>query len=128
MTPSSDVFQSPVTDVLVAYFPTDFSQTEKDKVAVQLQDILSKTFGSCLDVAKLAHGWAVENDFPVKGKEAVDGQLGALLMGFIGWAHDSAQKSLRQTDAYKEVLAQIHDMDGLVSLNVISLRCKRLEM
>ncbi|KAL6922370.1 hypothetical protein ACHAPO_011772 [Fusarium lateritium] len=126
MTPSSDVFQSPVTDVLVAYFPTDFPQTAKDKAAVQFQDILTKTFGSCSDVAKLAHGWGVENDFPVKGEQAVDGQLGAPLMGFAGWANDSAKKSFRQTDAYKEVVAQINSMDGLVSLNIISLRCKCL--
>ncbi|KAM0364976.1 hypothetical protein ACHAO7_009545 [Fusarium culmorum] len=84
MVPSSDVFQSPVTDVVVAYFPTDFAQTKKDKDAMQLKGILAKSFGTYSDVEKLAHGWDIENDFPVRGKEAVDGQLGAALMGFVG--------------------------------------------
>jgi hypothetical protein len=127
MVPSSDVFQSPVTDVLLAYFPMDFPQTEKDKAAVQLQGILAKSFGCCSDVAKLAHGWSVENDFPVRGKETVDGQLGAALMGFIGWANDFAQTGFRQTATYKEAVAQIHNMNGLVSLDIISLRCEHLE-
>ncbi|KAG8677664.1 hypothetical protein FPOAC1_003691 [Fusarium poae] len=112
MDPSSDVFQFPVTDVLVAYFPTNFPQAEKDKAAVQLQDIMAKTFGSCSGVAKLAHGWGVENDFPVKREQVLDGQLGAALMGFVGWSVD---------------VMQINDMEGLVSLEIVSLRCKSLE-
>lgn len=127
MFPSSDVFQSPITDIVVAYFPKDFPHTEKDKAAAKLQDVLAKSFGTYSDVEKIAHGWGIENDFPVKGKKAVDGQPGAALMGFVGWANESAQADFHQTATYNEAVAQIHEMSGLVGLNIVTLRCQHLE-
>lgn len=124
--PSSDVLRSPVTEVLLAYFPMNYSQPEKDTAATQRQDILSKYF-SCSDITSLSHGWSVENDFPVRGKKTIDGRLGAALMGFIGWSSNIAQASFRQTSAYKEALSQIQGINRLLSLDIISLRCNYLE-
>ncbi|CAF3555538.1 unnamed protein product [Fusarium graminearum] len=127
MFPSSDVFQSPITDIVVAYFPTDYPHTEKDKAAAKLQDILAKCFGTYSDVEKMAYGWGIENDFPVKGKEDVHGQLGAAHMGFVGWANESTQADFHQTATYNEAVAQIHEMSGLVGLNIVTLRFQHLE-
>ncbi|KAJ4141763.1 hypothetical protein NW768_000980 [Fusarium equiseti] len=128
MVPSSDVFQSPLTEVFLAYFPTDFPEAEKDKATAQLRDILDKSFGGCSDVAGVAHSWSVENDWPVRReKQVVTGQSGSALVGFVGWTSDVAQKVFRQTAAYKEAVAEISGLTGVVSLDIVSLRCKHMK-
>ncbi|KAH7188098.1 uncharacterized protein B0J16DRAFT_381982 [Fusarium flagelliforme] len=128
MVPSSDVFQSPMTEIFLAYFPTDFPEAEKHKATAKLQNIFNKSFRDCSDVVEVAYSWSVENDWPVrKEREVVDGQLGSALVGFVGWASDVAQEDFRQTATYKEAVAKIRGLNGLASLDIISLECKHME-
>ncbi|SPO04284.1 uncharacterized protein DNG_06967 [Cephalotrichum gorgonifer] len=124
MVPSSDVLQSPVTEVILAYFPEDLSQDNKFAASAQLQQVLTDKFDGIPGVNKLAHGWGLENDYPVRGKE---GQLGSVLMGFIGWSSNEAQTSFHETDAYKDAVGSLQDLDGMVSFYSFSLSCLQME-
>ncbi|KAH6893014.1 hypothetical protein B0T10DRAFT_591874 [Thelonectria olida] len=126
MVPSSDVLRSPVTEVVLVYFPADCSQTEKDKASAQLQHLLAKNFSHCPDITKLAHGWGLENDFPVRGK-GKNGQVGSVLLGFIGWSSSVAQTRFHETSTYKETVTLMQDMNGVVSFDILSMSCDHLE-
>jgi hypothetical protein len=85
------VLQSPVTEVLLAYFPSDISAAEKEVAGAQFEQLVRKSLNGCLDVKGVSYGWGTENDFPVRGEK---GQVGSVLMAFIGWP--SVEASLRK--------------------------------
>ncbi|KAF4971399.1 hypothetical protein FZEAL_9850 [Fusarium zealandicum] len=124
MKPSSDVLQSPLTEVILLYLPRDLPQHRRDATAEQLQDVIEKIFGTCTDTEHLAHGWGLQNDFPIRGKE---GQVGCVLMGFIGWSSADAQSRFQKTDAYGEAMALMRDIKEVVTFYKFSMRCLRLE-
>ena len=126
VTPSPPlVLQSPVTEVMLAYFPSDISPAGKDAAIARLQEFIDKTFRMCPDVKAVSHGWGVENDFPVKG--AVEGQIGSVLTAFIGWPSIDAQMKFRKTEVYKENVKLIEGMEGMVKLAILHLSCRSLE-
>ncbi|KAF5544763.1 multidrug resistance [Fusarium mexicanum] len=78
MIPSSDVLESPLTEIVLAYFPQDISDEEKGTLSSKIQEILRHTFPG---EARVAHAWGVENDFPARSE---DGVPRSVLMGFVG--------------------------------------------
>ncbi|KFA81090.1 hypothetical protein S40288_00982 [Stachybotrys chartarum IBT 40288] len=79
MVPSSDVLCSPVTGVILAYFPADTTPSKKDELSQQMQDILTEYFHG--PEVKIAYGWSLENEIEVPSSQ---GLLGTLLKGFVG--------------------------------------------
>ncbi|KAF5694540.1 major facilitator family transporter [Fusarium denticulatum] len=63
MVPSSDVLQSPLTEIILAYFPQDISDGKKETLSSKIQEILRQALP---DYARVAHAWGVENDFPAR--------------------------------------------------------------
>ena len=56
LSPSSKVLQSPVTEVLLAYFPSDISAAEKVLAAAQFQQYIEKGLGGSADVKGVSFG------------------------------------------------------------------------
>jgi hypothetical protein len=124
LSPSSLVLQSPVTEVLLAYFRSDISAAGKDAAAAQLKQFVEKGLGECPDAKGVSYGWGVEKDFPVQGEE---GQVGSVLMAFIGWPSVEASMKARETEASKENVELIKGMEGIVKLAMFHISCRSLE-
>ncbi|KAF5012855.1 hypothetical protein FDECE_1145 [Fusarium decemcellulare] len=124
MDPSSDVLQSPVTELMLVYFPSDISEKDQAGLSELFRLILLMGFPDSPDVKKLTHGWGLEKDFNVRGK---DGQVGSVLMGFVGWSSVDAQAEFHKTDAYKQTLSQVQNMKGAIGFCNVSLSCQHLE-
>ncbi|KPM44065.1 hypothetical protein AK830_g2444 [Neonectria ditissima] len=124
MAPSSDVLQSPSTEVLLVYFPAEISSMYRDETSSSLQDIFTMSLRNCPDVKEVAYGWGMENDFPVRGKS---GQLASVLIGFIGLSDVKTQAKFHNADAYKEVEAKIKSLEGVVNFYGFSIECQKLE-
>ncbi len=116
------VLLSPVTDVMLAYFPSDISPAEKDKAAVQFQQYVKKSFDKSPDVKSVSYGWGVENDFPVNGGE--EGQKGSLLTAFIGWPSIEEHMKFRETNAFNENVDLIRAMERMVKFVVFHMSCR----
>ncbi|KAG9506268.1 hypothetical protein J7337_003250 [Fusarium musae] len=106
MVPSSDVLGSPLTEIILAYFPQNISHEKKETLSSKIQEILREAFPAD---ARVAHAWGVENDFPARSE---DGKLRSVLMGFVGLSHSEAWGDHRQTDGWKETLSSIEGLEG----------------
>ena len=118
------VLQSPVTEVIIAYFPSNISPAGKDAAAARLQQFVEKSLHKCSDVKAVSTGWGVENDFPVRGGE--EGQKGSILTAFVGWPSIDAHMKFQETEAYKENVGLIRAMEGIVKLDVFHISCRVL--
>lgn len=121
MVPSSDVLESPLTEIILAYFPQDISEEKKEALSSKIQKILRQAFP---DEARVAHAWGVENDFPARGE---DGQPRSVLMGFVGLSHSEAWETYHQADAWKEALSSIERLEGCTSIYSFAIRSQHLE-
>ncbi|KAJ4246559.1 hypothetical protein NW762_013500 [Fusarium torreyae] len=124
MQPSSDVLRSPLTEILLAYFPQDISKERQDALSDQLRHILSQSFEGNRHVTKVAHGWGVENDFPARGE---DGQPRTVLMGFIGWSSADEQSEYSKEDDYKEAMLRIQGLEDCTSFYKFAVSCRHLK-
>ncbi|KAI5457535.1 hypothetical protein BGZ63DRAFT_365110 [Mariannaea sp. PMI_226] len=124
MVPSSDVLRSPLIEVLLTYFTADITRSDKAEASVNLETILAKTFAGCSSVQKLAHGWGLQNDFPVRGKEE---QLGSILVAFVGWDSVGAQTEFYESDAYNKGVELIKNMKGNIGFYSFRMNCQHLE-
>lgn len=124
MVPSSAVLKSPLTEIILAYFPADASASDRDRKASQLQQILSDGFKESAGVQRVGHGWGSENDFPIRGS---DGQTGSILMSFVSWSGIDAQESYSKTDAYAQAMKDIKGLEGSVAVLSFTLASRSLE-
>ncbi|KAG4291284.1 hypothetical protein FPRO06_03170 [Fusarium proliferatum] len=106
MVASSDVLGSPLTEIILAYFPQEISDEKKETLSSKIQEILRQAFP---DDARVAHAWGVENDFPARSEA---GKPRSVVMGFIGLSHPEAWEDYRQTDGWKEALSSIEGLEG----------------
>jgi hypothetical protein len=126
VTPSPPlVLQSPVTEIMLAYFSSDISQAQKDAASANAQQFGEKALNKCPDVKGFSFGWGVENDFPVKGGEK--GQTGSVLTAFIGWPNIDAHLKFRETEDFKENVDLLRGMEGLVKVAMFHVSCQSLK-
>jgi hypothetical protein len=123
LAPSSpSALQSPVTEVILAYFPSDISEATKDIAASQFQHFaasgLVKTFG----VQGVSYGWGVENDFPMRGEN----RKGSILTAFIGLSSIDAQQKLLESGSFQESLGLIGKMEGVLKLATFHISCQKV--
>ena len=124
LSPSSHVLQSPVTEVLLAYFPSDISAAEKEVAGAQFEQLVQKSLNGFLDVKGVSYGWGTENDFPVRGEK---GQVGSVLMAFIGWPSVKATTKARETETSKEDVELVRNIEGVVKFATFHISCRTLE-
>jgi hypothetical protein len=127
VTPSPPlVLRSPVTEIMLAYFPANISESAKDAATARFQRFIDKGLNKCIDVKSISHGWGTENDFPVRGGDE-EGQKGTLFTAFIGWPSIDAHMKFRETPDYKENIELLTGMAGMISLEMFHIRCRYLE-
>ncbi|KAF4466088.1 hypothetical protein FALBO_7046 [Fusarium albosuccineum] len=124
MDPTSDILLSPVTELMLVYFPSDISEKNQEELAELFRLIILMDLPDSPGLESLAHGWGLEKDFNVRGK---DGQVGSVLMCFLGWAGVDAQAKVHETDAYKQTLSKVQNMKGAIGFCNVSLSCQHLE-
>ncbi|KAF5682539.1 multidrug resistance [Fusarium circinatum] len=105
MIPSSDVLGSPLTGIVLAYFPQNISEEKKGTLSSKIQEILRQAFPG---EARVAHAWGVETDFPARSE---DGVPRSVLLGFVGLSHTEAGGDYRQTDGWKDALSSIEGLE-----------------
>lgn len=117
--------KAPVTEVMLAFFPSDISAEAKAAATERVAQFTEKGLNNCPDVQAVNYGWGVENDFPVRGGE--EGQTGSLLIALIGWPSIDAHMKFRDTDTFKETVGLLRGLEGLLKLTMFHVKCKSME-
>ncbi|KIW69968.1 hypothetical protein PV04_02280 [Phialophora macrospora] len=137
------VLLAPVTEVMLAYFPSDISRASKDAASAQFQRFVDVALSQCKQVRGVGSGWGVETNFPIRtvvmGAKGDEGgpeaetelqggrRKGALFTAFIGWPSVGAHMAFRKTELFRENVHLITDMEGVVSLAMFHVSCRVLE-
>lgn len=114
--------RSPVTELMMAYFPAHLSAEAKEAVAGQVTRFKEEGLDRCADVQAVNIGWSLENDFPVPGGE--EGQKASALTMLIGWPSIDAHMQFRETDAFKEAVGLLRSLEGVIKLTMCHVSCK----
>jgi hypothetical protein len=120
------VLGSPVTEVMLAFFPSDISQSAKDAASLRFHHFKERGLDMCAEIKGVSYGWGVENDFPVRGGDQ-EGQKGSLLIAFIGWPSVDEHMKFRETSDYLDNVELLTGMEGLISMDMFHLSCRSLE-
>ncbi|KAH6975198.1 hypothetical protein BKA56DRAFT_618715 [Ilyonectria sp. MPI-CAGE-AT-0026] len=121
--PTEDVLdktRSPVTEVLLAYFPSDYSDDSRAVAKRRLEEFAGRGLKNSPDWRGISYGWSVENDVPVRGDES---NSGALLVAFIGWPSLEAHQKFRETEAFKDNIGLLREIPGLTKLSAFHVSC-----
>ncbi|KAM0347696.1 hypothetical protein ACHAPU_004711 [Fusarium lateritium] len=125
--PPEDVLnkdRSPVTEVLLAFFPTDYDVASRATATRRLEEFAGRALKTSRDWRGISYGWSVENDVPVRGDEA---NSGAMLAAFIGWPSVEAHQKFRETDDFKDNIGLLREIPGLVKLSAFHVSCESKE-
>lgn len=117
--------KAPVTEVMLAFFPSDISAEAKAAATDRLARFTERGLNNCPDVQAVNYGWGVESDFPVRGGQ--DGQTGCLLIALVGWPTIDAHMKFRDTDTFKESVGLLRGLQGLLKLTMFHVQCKSME-
>ena len=117
--------KSPVTEIMLAYFPPDISQDGKAEVSSQFQQFVEKGLNKCADITGISYGWGVQNDFPVR--EAGDGQTGSLFIAFVGWPSIDAHMKFQKTDEFKEYIELTTNTERILQMATVQVSCHSSE-
>ncbi|KAF5025441.1 hypothetical protein F66182_2464 [Fusarium sp. NRRL 66182] len=115
--PPEDVLdkqRSPVTEVLLAFFPSDYDVPSRATATRRLEEFAARALKTSADWRGISYGWSVENDVPVRGDET---KSGAMLAAFIGWPSIEAHQKFRETAHFKDNIGLLREIPGLVKLS-----------
>ncbi|KAH6952961.1 hypothetical protein DER45DRAFT_617334 [Fusarium avenaceum] len=121
--PPEDVLnkeRSPVTEVLLAFFPGDYDVASRATATRRLEEFAGRALKTSRDWRGISYGWSVENDVPIRGDEA---NSGAMLAAFIGWPSVEAHQKFRETDDFKDNIGLLREIPGLVKLSLFHVSC-----
>ncbi|KAF9775666.1 hypothetical protein IL306_006217 [Fusarium sp. DS 682] len=68
-----DKSRSPVTEVLLAFFPSDYDVASRATATRRLEQFTGLALKTSRDWRGISYGWSVENDVPIKGEEGKTG-------------------------------------------------------
>lgn len=117
--------KSPVTEIMLAFFPPDISEQGKAAVNNRVAQFTEKGLNQCADVQAVNCGWGVENDFPVRG--GGEGQKGNMLIMLVGWPSIGAHMKFRETEAFKDSVGLLRGMEGMIKLTMFHVECRSME-
>ncbi|KAJ3037437.1 hypothetical protein HDV00_001676 [Rhizophlyctis rosea] len=116
---------APVTEILLAYFPSDISPETKAAATANWKQFVDNALHKCKDVTAVNYGWGVENDFPIRGVE--DGQKGSVLVALIGWPSIDAHMEFRETEEFKQNIGLLPSMEGVLKMTMFHVHCRHLK-
>jgi hypothetical protein len=114
-----------VTEVLLAWFPSDIAQDAKDAATKRLQQFADACMSGSPGPQVINIGWGVENDIPVRDGE--EGQKGSLLTAMIGWPSIDAHMQFRETDTFKNNIHLLRGMEGVIKMTMFHIKSRVLE-
>lgn len=117
--------RSPVTEIMLAWFPPDISSELKEANTKKLEQFAEKGLEACTDIQAINLGWGLENDFPVRGGE--EGEKGSLVSMLIGWPSIDAHMKFREMDAFKEAVPLIRGLEGMKKLAMFHVKAQVME-
>lgn len=117
--------RSPVTEIMMAYFPPDISAEAKAAATERIAQFKHQGLDKCAHVQGVNFGWSLENDFPVP--EGDEGQKATALSLFIGWPSIDAHMQFRETEAFQEAVGLLRGLEGVVKLTMCHVKCRVLD-
>lgn len=113
-----------VTEVLMAWFPSDINNETRASAEAKAQEFKSQALETNGDIKGVSSGWSVERDIPIIGAK---GKVGSLFAVVIGWTSLEASQKARETYTFKDGVALLQGMDGLIALNNLHVSCRSFE-
>jgi hypothetical protein len=118
-----NVLRAPVTEVVLTYFPSNISVSEKSAITKILQNTISSGLRDCADAKAVSYGWGVETNFPVLDGE--ENQTGAMLALFVGWANADARDTFWASWDYKKDIEDMMRVKEVVKSVTRLMECRR---
>ncbi|KAI5456723.1 hypothetical protein BGZ63DRAFT_87966 [Mariannaea sp. PMI_226] len=115
-----DNSNSPITEVLYAFFPADIDASGKDAVVARIDEFVERALKTCPDFRGISYGWSLEDDIPVRGDEE---KQGVMLAAFIGWQSLEAHMKFRDTQQFKDSIGLLRTMPSLIKMGVFHVSC-----
>ncbi|KAI0387755.1 hypothetical protein F5Y04DRAFT_240910 [Hypomontagnella monticulosa] len=105
--------ESPVAEVLHAYFPADFSEEAKGKVVGVVHEFVKKmqAFATGL-TGEVALGWTWET-LEFKGEQCV------ALVAALGWKSLEAHLQAREHEDFAKVIPMLRTLEGLKGMELV---------
>lgn len=98
------MLEAPTVQVTILYFPSTISASEKEKVEIAAEELISKRINGSQDVQAVKLGWSVENNVPMLQPGATVDQSGIALGLFVGWTSIKAREEfVRDFDLVSEL-------------------------
>lgn len=116
--------RAPVTEIMMAFFAPDISEAAKAAARERVEQFSDKALSRCADVQAVNVGWGVEDDFPMRGTG--EERKGTVLFALIGWPSIDTHMQFRDTEAFKESVGLLRDMEGMVKLTMFHVKCKSM--
>lgn len=110
---------------MMAYFASGISADSKAAAAGKIAQFKAQGLDKCADVQAANFGWSLETDFPLPGGE--EGQKAAALTLLIGWPSIDAHMQFRETEAFKETVGLLRNLEGVLKITMCHVKCKVLE-
>lgn len=109
-----DKTKSPATEILVMYFPLDYSQADRDKFDGDIRKLYKVVEENSTDYTASAGGWVIEElTIPDTDEKAL------AYAGFIGWSSVQAHLDFRSTQAFKDNIHLLRGAKDLKKFNVV---------
>ena len=115
---------SPVTEIFMAYFPKEYSETSQQEFGKRIEEFLENCQPGEPVITGFAGGWAVEDDLPFPNGGS---DQGTAFLGLFGWKSVEDHSEFAKTDVFKENAPLISKTDGLIQTEVVHYRGRRFK-
>jgi len=109
-----DKSHSPATEILLLYFPTDYSQADQDKFAADCRKMVNVVKDNSDKYTGDASGWVVEEQTIPDTEEKAK-----VFSAQIGWKSVQDHLDFRHTEAFKENIHLLRGAKDLKKLAVV---------
>ena len=109
-----DKTKSPATEILVMYFPLDYTQADKDKFDGDIRKLYKAVEDASKDYTASAGGWIIE-ELPIPDSD----EKGLAYAGFIGWSSVQAHLDFRSTQEFKDNIHLLRGAKNLKKVHVV---------
>ena len=105
---------SPATEILMVYFPSDYSQADQDKFVEDFKRFVKAIEDNAKTYTASAGGWVVE-DLTIPGTS----EKGKAYAAFIGWTSMEDHMQFREAQAFKDNRHWLTDAKDLQHFEVV---------
>ncbi|KAF4120879.1 hypothetical protein GMORB2_2365 [Geosmithia morbida] len=111
---------NPVVEVLNMSFPADIDASQKAIVESRWAEFVDKALSHPTTFGNHVQGWTIEDDVVVPGDEA---KTGKIFVAFISWPSLNKHMEKRMTDEFKDNIALLRTLPGLIKMSMFHVQC-----